>query len=65
MTIMQSTIDQVELLNLGGRKTITIQNATGSIQIVGLDNIERLREFLNELHSANYNMRDPFLNKKI
>jgi len=55
----------IELMNKGGRKTISISNETDSIQIVGLDHIERLRTFLNKLHEANYNMRDPFLQKKI
>ncbi|MFB6367763.1 hypothetical protein ACFCP7_27770 [Paenibacillus elgii] len=65
MTIMEPTSDQIELSNKSGRKTISIQNETGSIQIIGLDNIERLRTFLNEWHEANYNMRAPFLRKKI
>ncbi|BBI33932.1 hypothetical protein [Cohnella abietis] len=65
MTIMETTNDQIELLNKNGRKIISVTNETGGIQIVGLDNIEKLRIFLNDLKEANYNMRDPFLNKKI
>lgn len=65
MTMMEPTTDQIELFNKDGRKIISINNKSGSIQIVGLDSIERLRNFLNELQLANYNMRDPFLNKKI
>lgn len=62
---MEPTTDQIELSNKNGRKIISISNELGSTQIVGLDNIERLRNFLNELHESNYNMRDPFLHKKI
>lgn len=64
MTILKPTTDQIELSNKGARKIISIRNEVGSIQIVGLDNIERLRNFLNKLHESNYNIRDPFLRKK-
>lgn len=65
MAIMDITTDHIEYLNKNGRKIISVVNETGSIQIVGLQNIERLRSFLNELEKTNYNMRDPFLQTKI
>jgi len=43
MTIMKITTEQIEFFNKNGRKTISIVNETGSIQIVGLVNIERFR----------------------
>ncbi|MNI00316.1 hypothetical protein D3C73_531120 [compost metagenome] len=65
MTIMDTTTDQIEFLNKNGRKVISVVNETGSVQIIGMQNIERLRKYLNELKDANYNMRDPFLHKEI
>ncbi|OME78735.1 hypothetical protein BK120_23685 [Paenibacillus sp. FSL A5-0031] len=65
MTIMKITTDQIEFLNKKGRKIISIVNETGGIQIVGLENIEKLRNFLNELKETNYNLRNPFLHKNI
>lgn len=65
MTIKEITNEKIEFFNKNGRKNISIANETGSIQIVRLENIERLRNFLNELEETKYNMRDPFLQKKI
>lgn len=65
MTIMEITTDQIGFSNKNGKKIISIVNETGSIQIVGLQNIEKLRNFLNQLEEANYNMRDPFLQKEV
>lgn len=65
MTIMDVTTDKIEFLNKNGRKIISVANETGSIQIIGLENIEIIRKFLNELKETNYNMRDPFIHKKI
>jgi len=62
---MDVTNDQIEFLNKNGRKIISVANETGSIQIIGLENIEKIQNFLNELKETNYNMRDPFIHIKI
>ncbi|OAB33074.1 hypothetical protein PMSM_16070 [Paenibacillus macquariensis subsp. macquariensis] len=48
-------------LDKNGINIISVANETGSIQIIGLENIEKIRNFLNELKEMNYNMRDPFI----
>ncbi|WP_169810313.1 hypothetical protein [Paenibacillus macquariensis] len=48
-------------MDKNGINIISVANETGSIQIIGLENIEKIRNFLNELKEMNYNMRDPFI----